>query len=250
MRDELADRGIAPRNNAPIGALALLGIPLDGIGGHCYLGYGLGDWLALFQSEDLCHIGGALAQQSTGGVHDLRALMRRYSAPILKTCGCRGDRLFQQRRVCERDVTQRFPGRRVDDQLAFCMRIAPAAVDVELDCRIRHAISSAPDCPRRLLGLWFPTGLAHPLSSSATYKGRAISGKYTGRCSERKYAIKLDATVMMRMIILEINQIWKSRPPFAAPLTVAAHWLAMQKHPCHPFGMADDFEIILCRLTV
>ena len=81
LHHELADALAAARHDAAIGAAALLGVPVDDVGGDDHLAARLGIGLALLQHHDLRDRVVALAHQVGGLVHDLAAVVGRGGAP-------------------------------------------------------------------------------------------------------------------------------------------------------------------------
>jgi hypothetical protein len=84
LEHELALARSARRDDPAIGALALLGEPLEGVGREIHLGQRFGKNLSLLEGQDGGDLLGALADQIGGALEDARALDRRHALPALE----------------------------------------------------------------------------------------------------------------------------------------------------------------------
>ena len=137
LHDELMDAVGARRNDAAIGAAALLGEPVDDVAAGDGLPLRLDEGLALLERHDPADIVGAAAQNIRRLAHELVAVMRRDLAPGGEALGRRGQRAVEIGAVGMRQRADRLAGRGIENGLALALgALAPGAVDVERDLGI------------------------------------------------------------------------------------------------------------------
>src|SRR6266851_1255681 len=142
--------GDAAGDDAAIGALPLLGIPLDDVGGDGDLDLGLGERLALLERKDAGDGVGALTEEVGGLAHDARALVGRRRAPDLEALLRRGEGAVEIGRARMRQRGQRLLGRRIDHRLAVAAAARkPLAIDVQSQIRIHLRLLPIASAKRR-----------------------------------------------------------------------------------------------------
>ena len=140
--DRLADDDLhhalgAARDDAAIGAPALLGEPVDGVGAAEHLHLGLGQGLPLLERHDPGDRLGALAQEVCRLAHDLVAVIDRGRLPGLEAALCRLERRIEILARRDRMRPDRLGGRRVEHRERPAPRgAAPGAADVKLYVRV------------------------------------------------------------------------------------------------------------------
>ena len=133
LDDHLADREVrAVGDQPPVDAEALLGEPVDDVGGRRGLAAGLGERFALFEGDEAGDVVDPVADQLRRAAHDRAALGRGVVAPHLEPALGRGEGAVE---VGDRGVGDRadlLPGRRVvDGDRAPVGRVDPVIVDEE-----------------------------------------------------------------------------------------------------------------------
>ena len=141
LHHELAHALAAARHDAAVAAAALLGVPVDDVGGDDDLAARLGVGLALLQHHDLGDRVMALAHQVGGLVHDLAAVVGRGRPPDGEALLGGFQRLVEIGFAGVRQVRQRLLGRRIDDVLALAAAVLPpGAVDEKAKLAVHETL--------------------------------------------------------------------------------------------------------------
>src|SRR6185437_11294405 len=131
------------RDDAAVGALALLAIPIEDVGGDDDLDARLGQHFALLQRQDAGDRILSLANEISGLADDARALMRRGRAPLPEALLRGGERAVEIGGAGMRQRRERLFRRGIDHLLAVAaLRAEPFAVDIHRQFRVHAFLPS------------------------------------------------------------------------------------------------------------